>query len=286
MPTQTLPVLETLGGDVGTPVEVTAVTGEESPQASEPAAKAEPATGTEARAEDGARGVLGDERSGARDEGNLDGGSGTGLRAPRDGSITTNERKTYRVVRTEHSLNAGEADVVMDGDPASSWSTEAGAAGDEAFIILDLGKRRAIRRVRWLPAAEGLSGAMQIEVSTNGKHWQTAGGGDRAGTGAWQERRLKQAVDARYVRLVFTNPGGESRLGGLAEVAVGPSKKAEAKRGSAQQERRQGKGTSGHKRAKAKKHHHGARDRKQASSKKKAHDHAKGKHQRRHQRGR
>ena len=64
----------------------------------------------------------------------------------------------------------------MDGDPATAWSTEPGATPEEAYVVLDLGKSRSIGRVRWLEAADGLSGRMDVEVSSDGKRWKKAAG--------------------------------------------------------------------------------------------------------------
>jgi hypothetical protein len=67
-------------------------------------------------------------------------------------------------------------------------------------------------------------------------------------TDDWQELRLKHTVDARYVRLVFTNPTKESRLGGLAEVEIRPAAKSDANGGGPKQDRQHGQ--SGHAKAK------------------------------------
>jgi hypothetical protein len=90
-------------------------------------------------------------------------------------------------------------------------------------VVLDLGQPRTIGRVRWLEAADGLAGRMDVAVSTDGKRWKKAAGEEQEATGAWQELQLKHSVEARYVRVRFTTPTEERRLGGLAEVEVYPA---------------------------------------------------------------
>jgi hypothetical protein len=101
---------------------------------------------------------------------------------------------------------------------------------DEAWVVLDLGQRRAIGRVRWLVVADGLAGRLVVEVSPDGTRWQPAtkgnqdaAKGDQDATADWQELVLPPAVEARYVRLRFTNPTEAPHLGGLAEVEVLPA---------------------------------------------------------------
>jgi hypothetical protein len=192
-------------------------------------------------------------------------------------SQSADDNKAYRIVKTRQSRNSVAAAVVMDDDPATSWSTEPGATPHEAYVVLDLGKPRVIRSVRWLAAPEGLSGTMRVEVSTDGKQWQKAAGVGQDTTDAWQELRLKQAVEVRYVRLVFTNPNQEPRLGGLAEVEVWPAAKAKAQRESPKQERHRAdagskNAKSGDERAKSGKQGKGDNDRNGGTSSKKEKD--------------
>jgi hypothetical protein len=128
--------------------------------------------------------------------------------------------QTYRIVATRQSSQSGDAAVVVDGDATTAWHTDPGARADEAWVRLDLGTRRSIRSVRWLAAADGLAGRMDIALSSDGKRWQTAAGVARETPDGWQERRLKQPVTARYVRVVFTQAADAPRLGGLAELEV------------------------------------------------------------------
>jgi hypothetical protein len=186
-----------------------------------------------------------------------------------ENSSAKRSNPAYRVVKTRQSSNSVAASAVVDSDPTTTWSTQSGIAPDEAFVILDLGKRRPIRSVRWLEAAEGLSGTMRVEVSTDGKRWKTANGKQQDGSDAWRELQLKHAVDARFVRIAFTNPDGAPRLGGLAEIEVLPSAKVEAKRGDATSERHRVKAghagaKAGDERAKSGKHGKGGKPRHRA----------------------
>jgi len=153
--------------------------------------------------------------------------------------------------------------VVVDGDPDTAWSTEPGATPEEANVVLDLGQSRSIGRVRWLEAADGLSGRMDVDVSSDGKRWKKAAGEEQEVSAGWQELRLKQAVEARYVRVSFTDPSQESRLGGLAEVEIRPAAPTEANHAGPKPDRpRDASGASNAKSG----HHHGSQDRNRGTS--------------------
>jgi hypothetical protein len=184
----------------------------------------------------------------------------------RGGSSNAAAETSYRIAKTRQSANAGDAAVVVDDDPTTAWHTAPGATPQEAYVELDLGKRRTIGRVRWLVAPDGLAGAVHIAVSRDGKRWTRAAGVAKDASDAWQELRLKHAVDARYVRLVFTNPTHEPRLGGLAEVEIRPAPQAGANGSESSEERNRtdlghGKPQSGHGKAKAGNQHTANKDR-------------------------
>jgi hypothetical protein len=169
----------------------------------------------------------------------------------RGAARTATEPTPYRIVKTRQSPNAGDAAVVVDGDSATVWTTTPGATPTEAWVVLDLGKPRAIRSVRWLVAAEGLEGTLRLEVSTDGKRWKKATGENQEANAGWQELTLKHAVESRYVRLVVSNPTGAPRLGGLAEVEVRAAGTAAGHRDGSKHDRQRAeagsrKTTSGH----------------------------------------
>jgi hypothetical protein len=130
-------------------------------------------------------------------------------------------------------------------------------------VVLDLGKPQTIGRVRWREAPDGLAGELRIAVSTDGKRWKSVAGVAQDASEGWQELRLKQPVEARSVRLTFTNPTGEPRLGGLAEVEIRPAAKSDANGGGPKQDRQHGqsghaKAKPGQERAKSGKQRHGS----------------------------
>jgi hypothetical protein len=91
---------------------------------------------------------------------------------------------------------------------------------------------------------------------------------------AWQELRLKQAVDARYVRFSFTNPADAPELGGLAEVEIWPAGPGEANGGEPTQNGQHGQ--SGHALAKPGHEHDGAKNRHESKRLKPGKDQSKG----------
>jgi hypothetical protein len=171
--------------------------------------------------------------------------------------------KPYQIVKTRQSANATDAAVVVDDDPTTAWRTTSGETPHEAYVDLDLGKRRTVGSVRWLVAPDGLAGTLHVEVSPDGKRWKMVAGVAQDATDDWQELRLKHTVEARYVRLVFTNPTKESRLGGLAEVEIRPAAKSDANGGGPKQDRQRGqsgqaKAKPGQERVKSGKQRHGS----------------------------
>ena len=105
---------------------------------------------------------------------------------------------------------------------------------------------------------------MDVEVSSDGKRWKKAAGEEHEASAGWQELQLKQAVEARYVRVSFTDPTQESRLGGLAEVEIRPAAPTEANHAGPKPDRpRDESGASnaksGHERTQSGLHHRGRR---------------------------
>jgi hypothetical protein len=126
----------------------------------------------------------------------------------------------FPIVASDSSDNATGSWVVYDGDSNSFWATNTEAPVAEASLTLDLGAVWAIGTLRYLIAVGGLGDSMQIVVSSDGANWFQAGQVGTGAPGVWQDAWL--GVEARYIRLIFPNPGGLTQLGGLAEIEIWP----------------------------------------------------------------
>jgi hypothetical protein len=138
-----------------------------------------------------------------------------------DAPPATAEVQPYRVRRTIQSRDAASGRVLLDGDPATVWWAGGGSSGESA-VTFDLGGVNPIGRIRWLVGADGLAGALRIEVSTNRRRWTAVaepGGGEPR---AWQEVAFAEPVPARYVRFVVAGTEETEQIGGLAELEIWP----------------------------------------------------------------
>lgn len=151
-----------------------------------------------------------------------------------EGPVTGPERRNLMGI-TAHlprSLNDEDpflAAHAVDGDPATCWASRwwrLAAPLEPEWLQADLGRITAVAQVRFLPAwrNSGMPGALRVEVSRDGKRWETVadearfapveapqGSAERVGEVSWQ--RLSFASrPARYVRLTSErlNQGGTS----------------------------------------------------------------------------
>jgi hypothetical protein len=125
------------------------------------------------------------------------------------------------VARTFRTANATSAVAAIDGDPATSWGTTAGAPPRSASLVIDLGQELPVGFIRWLVAADGFTGALRIDVSADRREWSTVATVEPGDPATWSEFSTP-GVTARYVRFFVTNPEQLPAVGGLAEVEVLP----------------------------------------------------------------
>ena len=146
----------------------------------------------------------------------------------------------YPVVQTSRSASTTSGVRAVDGDPTTVWQTAPDTdPGRTAVLTLDLGEPESVDTIRLLAGPGGLMGSAVVETSTDGDHWTyfATPNPTQAGDDGW----LTIARDpnppssgtpvpvadpgppvARYVRVVFVNPQGDSLLGGIAEIQVWP----------------------------------------------------------------
>lgn len=111
------------------------------------------------------------------------------------------------------TVTAGSGNVsaygAIDGRQYTEWSARQGVA-DDVWLTIDLGTAKKVSRVDLLPDASPDVGCFfNVEVSQDGKTWQTVGSGKGTGSNAepeWGSASFT-AQTTRYVRIVPTSWG-------------------------------------------------------------------------------
>lgn len=113
----------------------------------------------------------------------------------------------------------GTAAYATDGDPGTVWSV-GGTSGPPtgASLTIDLGRSHRLSSVRWLFGVGGRADAWTLQTSPNGTSWTVLASYGNASSHVWQAHAASGT--ARYVRFAFSNPNGDAKLGGIAEVEV------------------------------------------------------------------
>lgn len=115
-------------------------------------------------------------------------------------------------------------ELAVDGDVNSFWHTDWSAEGERlpARFIVDLGKERAVRGIRYTPRQDINRGRIErfrIEAGNDGKKWQVIGG----------ERRLddvktagliefEKPVKTRYLAMMVLSDHGRANHAAIAEI--------------------------------------------------------------------
>jgi uncharacterized protein YgiM (DUF1202 family) len=124
------------------------------------------------------------------------------------------------IARVQRSEGSSPAQVLVDDDPATVWTTDGSTVVPLAAFIADLDAAQYVSTIRWLSGSSGLSGTLYISVSTDNENWTDLPIDGIAAPGTWQELTVDASV--RYVRFVFVNDEGLSVVGGVAEVEIWP----------------------------------------------------------------
>ena len=144
------------------------------------------------------------------------------LAEPSDGAPRGAAEQPYRITGAG---GTGQPGLARDGKPGTTWATKDAEA--EASVWFDLGAKRPVIAVRWLQTRAG--GVVELQTSTDRKHWKAVGRGGDVAPGTWQTLELEGTT--RYVRFRYVGADGPARLGFLAEVEVyGPKTSADEPR--------------------------------------------------------
>ena len=89
------------------------------------------------------------------------------------------------------------------------------------YVVADLGKARDVGSITLLAGPDGITGQMNVEISTDGQTWETIAERPHGIPGVWQEVVIDQPASA--IRIVITNLGHAQSIGGVAELRIQPT---------------------------------------------------------------
>jgi len=130
------------------------------------------------------------------------------------------EPASLPIVRVQRSDGSSPAQVLVDDDPTTVWTTDGSSVLPLAAFVVDLDSVQYVSSVSWLSGRSGISGTLHISVSTDNETWADLPIDTIAPPGEWQE--LTVDGDVRYIRFVFVNGDAVNAIGGIAEVKVWP----------------------------------------------------------------
>lgn len=142
--------------------------------------------------------------------------------APIGTQRTASIAEVIAVVRASQSPNSTDADLALDGDSETVWVTlPADAPPSDGYLLLDLGQLRAIGAIRWQYGIAGFADQWQVQISNDRRRWKTIAEPGNGDVGIWYAVDVN--AEARYIRLLFSNPNDDPQLGGIAEIEVIPA---------------------------------------------------------------
>lgn len=118
--------------------------------------------------------------------------------------------------RSWGTSNGSGSPYVRDSQWSTSWyTTTASASGS---FTIDYGRIHQLTGIRWGFNAAGNADQFVVDTSTDGSTWSRVGTFGNGQKFTWYGIDLGR--QGRYVRVTFTNPNGDSRLGYMAEIQL------------------------------------------------------------------
>ena len=125
-----------------------------------------------------------------------------------------------RIGAYSQSSGSSSSALADDGKPTTAWATITNPPPNPSFAWYDLGSVGSIGSIRWVFAQTGLADQYEVQLSNNGSNWTTLGTFTNVAAGSWVN--LETNASGRYLRFVFHNPNGDTKLGGLGEIQLWP----------------------------------------------------------------
>ncbi len=125
----------------------------------------------------------------------------------------------YKITVGNRSSNSSLPTLAYDGNMATSWVSTS-TTPSSAWVIFGLGSVKPIGTIRYVfgSGLGGFADSWQIQVSVDKIVWTTIANRGNASPGSWKDQAVNR--NARWVRFIFSNPNGDVKLGGIAEVQI------------------------------------------------------------------
>lgn len=139
---------------------------------------------------------------------------------------TLAERMGARIVGATSAQGGFEAELAMDGDPATMWHTswDGGAAPHPHAITVGLREPTPVAGITYLArqsgGENGKIGRFDVHTSVDGDTWQLAASGRFTGARGSQAVRFGAPVVARYIRLTSLESVNGSQFAAVAEIGL------------------------------------------------------------------
>ena len=135
----------------------------------------------------------------------------------------TPEVTPYTITNSGRSSGSASPSLAYDGNMSTSWITTQSSVPSSAYIYFSLGSIKPIGTIRYVFASGqgGYADSWQIQVSNDRVNWKNVANRGNASPKSWKEQVVN--VAALYVRFLFSNPNGDPKLGGIAEVEILPA---------------------------------------------------------------
>jgi hypothetical protein len=139
---------------------------------------------------------------------------------PTEALPTETGPRSLPIARVQRSEGSSPAQVLVDDDASTVWTTDGSSVMPLAAFVADLDSVEYVSSISWLSGPGGLAGSLHISVSTDNETWTDLPHETLAPAGEWQE--LAVGANVRYIRFVFVNDDGLPVVGGVAELKVWP----------------------------------------------------------------
>jgi subtilisin len=122
-----------------------------------------------------------------------------------------------------NSDNSANGVAHRDNNVNTVWMTKStSVAPTSAWVLVRLQNSVPVGAIRWVFGATGMADSFSIETSNDLVTWKKVTTKSNKPVGVWQEAATRSGTTAKYVRFTFTNPNGDLKLGGIAEIQLWP----------------------------------------------------------------
>ena len=122
-----------------------------------------------------------------------------------------------RAVRIADASAGNDPFRTRDANLASTWAiVGTSSPPPSGYVSYDMGRRVIFESINWVFKYSEFADSYELQTSNDATSWITRGAYSNPPALEWQ--RFTEPITARYVRFIFSNPGGDMAVGYLAEV--------------------------------------------------------------------